>query len=145
MLCLSGICPWDCFTAGEQMVALVFFTVMLWNMWSYDPAVVVLGLSWEKSQRDIPIIVSGKGFLAFTANLPTHWRKRRGKLDTIENRDIVQRISELEAGAGLDTQLFDSISATMCNKLQHQLQLASQTCTGWNSWVETILPWMEPV
>lgn len=31
----------------------------------------MLGLSWEESQGDVPMIVSGKGFLARTANLPT--------------------------------------------------------------------------
>lgn len=63
-------------------------------------------LSWEESQGDVPAIVSGKGFLACTTNLPTHEGKRRGKLDSIGNRDIVQRVSELEAGAGIeDTNL----------------------------------------
>lgn len=74
---------------------------MIWNIWSYEPAVILLRLSWEESQGDVPVIVSGKGFLARTANLPTRSGKRRGKLDPIENRDIVQRVAELEAGAGI--------------------------------------------
>lgn len=45
--------------------------LMIWNMCSYEPAVIMLGLSWEESQGDVPMIVSGKGFLARTANLPT--------------------------------------------------------------------------
>lgn len=48
------------------------------------------------------MIISGKGFLARTTNLPTRYGKRRGKLDSIENRDIVQRVAELEAGAGIE-------------------------------------------
>lgn len=60
------------------------------------------GLSSEESRGGIPAIISGKGFLACTANLPTHRGKRRGKLDSIENRNIDQRAAELEAGAGIE-------------------------------------------
>lgn len=57
-------------------------TLMIWNIWSHEPAVIMPSLSWEESQGEIPAIVSGKGFLACTTNLPTHKGKRGGKLDS---------------------------------------------------------------
>lgn len=113
--------------------------LMIWNICSYEPAVIMLGLSWEESQGDVPMIVSGKGFLARTANLPTRWGKRRGKLDSIENRDIVQRAAELEAGAAGTghTNLWLHRCHCVSLELQHQLQLESQACTGSKGRVET--------
>lgn len=122
-------------------------TLMIWNMWSYEPAVIMLALSWEESQGDVPTILSGKGFLARTTNLPTHWGKRTGKLDSIENRDIVQRVAELEAGAGIeDPNLWLHQCHCVSIKLQHQLQLGSglaQTA-GWRhfsfGWSVMLMP-----
>lgn len=63
----------------------------------------VPGSSAEESLGDVLVIISGKGFLACAANLPTRCggRKKRGKLDSIENRNVDQRAAELEAGAGI--------------------------------------------
>lgn len=109
-------------------------TLMIRNMRSYEPTVIMPSLSWEESQGDILAIFSGKGFLACTTNLPTHKGKRRGKLDSVGNRDIVQRVSELEAGAGTeDSNLWLHPCHYVSIKLQHQLQLESgltQTA-GW--------------
>lgn len=92
------------------------------------------GLSSEESRGDIPAIISGKGFLACTTNLPTHWGKRRGKLDSIENRNIDQRAAELEAGAGIeDSNLWLHQCHCVSIKHQHLLQPESglaQTA-GW--------------
>lgn len=94
----------------------------------------MLSLSSEESRGDIPAIISGKGFLACTTNLPTHWGKRRGKLDSIENRNIDQRAAELEAGAGIeDSNLWLHQCHCVSIKHQHLLQPESglaQTA-GW--------------
>lgn len=69
---LSGICTLDWFTAGEDM------DVFILVMWSYEPAVIFSGVvSLEESQKDIPMIISGKGFLARTTNLPTQRKQKR--------------------------------------------------------------------
>lgn len=117
----------------REHACLYSCTLMIWNMWSYEHAVIMPSLSWEESQGDVPAI-SGKGFLACTTNLPTHNGNTRGKLDSIGNRDIVQRVSELEAGAGIeDTNLWLHQCHCVSIKVQHQLQLESglaQTA-GW--------------
>lgn len=50
---------------------LYYCTLMIWNIWSYEPAVIMLDLAWEESHAEVPMIISGKGFLAHTTNLPT--------------------------------------------------------------------------
>lgn len=116
-------------------MSLFFCTLMIWNMWSYEPAVIMLCLSWEKSQGDVQMIGSGKGFLARTANLPTRWRKRRGKLDSIENRDIVQSSFWIGSGCWHRTRkISDSISATVsASSSSSSSETQSQACSSWKS------------
>lgn len=119
--CPLGICSLDCFTAGGEMPTYCC-SLTIWSAWSYEPGVIMLGLYWEELHGAVPMIVSAKGFLAFTTNLPTHCGKRKGKLDSIENRNFVQRVAELEAGAGIrNTNLWLCPCHFVCIKPAHQL------------------------
>lgn len=60
-------------------------------------------------------------------------------MDSIENRDIVQRVSELEAGAGIGhTNLRLHPCYLFSTELLHQLQLDFQMCAGSKGWVEPL-------
>jgi len=63
-------------------------------------------------------------------------KEKGGQLDSIENRDVVQRVSELEAGACIGNA---NLSLNQCHCL-HGAPAPTLSCTSWKTWVETPPP-----
>lgn len=120
----------------------------IWSLFSSGPAVIVPALSQEESRGDVPAVVSGKGSLARTANLPTREGekiRRRENWTRLRTETLFKELLNWKRVLARDTQIFDSISATVSAPgPKHQLQPGSQACSSSKRRVETVLLRSQP-